>query len=104
LFVSRAVRPFAQARRGITTRAASVMTMPLQLVSGVTPDTNASNVTSATTPARTKSRIPASRAARSFASGNDGTIASNTTVADSNSTKLSAPNASSAGLFAEMAP
>src|SRR6185312_6158330 len=100
----RAVLRFAQARAGIMTSAASVIAMPLQLVSGVAPYTSARTATKATTPARTKSRIPANRAARSLVNAPDGLIANRTTVADSSSTKLSAPNARSAGLWAEMAP
>ena len=74
-------------------------------VSGATPDTSARVATSGQLlTARTKSSMPANRAARSLVSATEGAIANRTTVADSSSTKLSAPKASSAGLCAEGSP
>lgn len=68
LSVDRAVLPFSQAKTGITRSAAAVMTLPVQLVSGIVPLTREAMDMVATAAARANSRTPAQRAARSLES------------------------------------
>src|ERR1700722_12929162 len=101
--VVRAVLGLNQARTGITIRAAAVMAMPLKLGAGRTPRMRDRIAVQPTMPARTKSKTPAHLAARSFETRNAEEKERITKTADSISTRLSAPNARSAALRAELA-
>ena len=101
LLILRASRRFILARRGMAIKASAVIAIPIRLVpiSLVRP----SQAIAATTTASKNNRTPAALAARALFNGNPGMNCSSTTMADSNSTALSDPNASKAMLCARAA-
>lgn len=103
LLMEWAVLLLPQARRGITIKAAIVMPIPAQLVSGRTLASRVPSEIRRTTPARMNSRMPAIRAACGGVSLIQRVNCKRTTRAERNSTRLSAPKARRAGLCADSA-